>query len=236
MFDPYTREAQFFAGRRCECGGGGQHPNAMGMAMGPLAYAIWQASMSVGASPRIYQHEHPKDQRDVLVVDRLYEMGRYGQKTGAGWYRYEGRNAASDPVVEDLITQCAEQAGIGRRKLSAMKSSNALCIRLSMKAPRFSKRGWHFGARYRHHLRLWVWLSQPSEVAPCSSPIRLDSSGFTIESANSSNSMERCGSLQTCSPNWPQTEHPSLNGASQLRNLESHQFARFHPRLPIDRT
>ena len=37
------------------------------------------------------------------VPDRLCEMGRYGQKTGAGWYRYEAgsRTRIADPVVEE---------------------------------------------------------------------------------------------------------------------------------------
>src|SRR5262249_7701407 len=55
-----------------------------------------------------------------LVADRLCEMGRYGQKTGAGWYRYpEGsRTPVPDPEVERLIEESARQAGIARRKIT----------------------------------------------------------------------------------------------------------------------
>jgi 3-hydroxyacyl-CoA dehydrogenase len=47
-------------------------------------------------------------------------MGRYGQKTGAGWYRYpEGsRTPVPDPEVEKLIEETAKSGGIKRRKIA----------------------------------------------------------------------------------------------------------------------
>jgi 3-hydroxyacyl-CoA dehydrogenase len=46
-------------------------------------------------------------------------MGRFGQKTGAGFYRYEtgSRTPVPDPLVNDIIEQCARQAGIQRRAI-----------------------------------------------------------------------------------------------------------------------
>jgi 3-hydroxyacyl-CoA dehydrogenase len=54
------------------------------------------------------------------VPDRLYEMGRYGQKTGAGWYRYEpgSRTRIPDPIVEDIAADEAAKRGITRRGVS----------------------------------------------------------------------------------------------------------------------
>jgi 3-hydroxyacyl-CoA dehydrogenase len=53
-----------------------------------------------------------------LVQDRLYAMGRYGQKTGKGWYTYgEDRKPASDPVVLNLIEEASREAGIVRREV-----------------------------------------------------------------------------------------------------------------------
>jgi 3-hydroxyacyl-CoA dehydrogenase len=54
------------------------------------------------------------------VPDRLYELGRYGQKTGAGWYRYEpgSRNRISDPLVEDIAAEEAAKRGVTRRTIS----------------------------------------------------------------------------------------------------------------------
>jgi 3-hydroxyacyl-CoA dehydrogenase len=51
------------------------------------------------------------------VPDRLYEMGRYGQKTGAGWYKYEqgSRDRIHDPVVDQIAAEEAARRGITRR-------------------------------------------------------------------------------------------------------------------------
>jgi len=47
-------------------------------------------------------------------------MGRYGQKTGAGWYRYEAGNRTPipDPQIEALIVKASKEAGIARRQIS----------------------------------------------------------------------------------------------------------------------
>jgi len=118
MFGPYMREAQFVLeeGARVE-----QVDKALydfGMAMGPLA-VIDLAGIDVGW--RIHQEikdSIPAGMRLPLVADKLYEMNRYGQKTGAGWYRYEGREAIPDPTVQDLIETTANEAGIARRAIS----------------------------------------------------------------------------------------------------------------------
>jgi 3-hydroxyacyl-CoA dehydrogenase len=54
------------------------------------------------------------------VPDRLYEMGRYGQKTGAGWYKYEpgSRTRIPDPVVEEVAAEEAAKRGVTRRTIS----------------------------------------------------------------------------------------------------------------------
>jgi len=70
-----------------------------GMAMGPFAMSDL-AGLDVGWRIR---KEH-KDQ--PMIADTLCEMGRYGQKTGAGWYRYEdGRTPIPDPDVDALVAK-----------------------------------------------------------------------------------------------------------------------------------
>jgi 3-hydroxyacyl-CoA dehydrogenase len=53
------------------------------------------------------------------LPDRLCEQGRFGQKTGAGWYRYEPgkRTALPDPIVERMIVERSAEAGIARRPI-----------------------------------------------------------------------------------------------------------------------
>jgi 3-hydroxyacyl-CoA dehydrogenase len=54
------------------------------------------------------------------IADRLCELGRFGQKTGAGYYRYEPgrRDAIPDPEVEALVVGSSKELGITRRKIT----------------------------------------------------------------------------------------------------------------------
>ena len=62
----------------------------------------------------------PAHLRYSKVADRLCELGRFGQKTGAGFYKYEAgsRTPLPDPVVHRIIEECAKEAGIERRTIS----------------------------------------------------------------------------------------------------------------------
>lgn len=120
MFHPYQREAQFLL----EEGATVEQVDAaltdFGMAMGPLAVGDL-AGLDVGWRIRKeYRHLEPAGQRVPLVADRLCEIGRYGQKTGAGWYRYPdgGRTPVADPEVERLIEESARGAGVARRTVA----------------------------------------------------------------------------------------------------------------------
>jgi 3-hydroxyacyl-CoA dehydrogenase len=120
MFHCYQREAQFLL----EEGASVEQVDAalvdFGMAMGPLAVGDL-AGLDVGWRIRKeHQHLTPKGERVPRVADRLCEMGRFGQKTGRGWYRYEepGRKALPDPEVAKLIADCAQEAGVSRRAIS----------------------------------------------------------------------------------------------------------------------
>jgi 3-hydroxyacyl-CoA dehydrogenase len=54
------------------------------------------------------------------VADRICELGRFGQKTGAGYFRYEkgDRTPIPDPDVEKIITEVAAEQGIVRRHIA----------------------------------------------------------------------------------------------------------------------
>ncbi|HSE97142.1 MAG TPA: 3-hydroxyacyl-CoA dehydrogenase NAD-binding domain-containing protein [Blastocatellia bacterium] len=119
MVAPYGREAQFLVeeGAKPEEVDGALY--RFGMAMGPLAMADLAGLDVSWRIRKEYKHLEDPTLRHPLVADRLCEMGRFGQKTGAGWYRYdENRHALPDPEVEKLIEQAAAEAGIERRKIS----------------------------------------------------------------------------------------------------------------------
>ncbi|MGH9840749.1 MAG: 3-hydroxyacyl-CoA dehydrogenase NAD-binding domain-containing protein [Blastocatellia bacterium] len=119
MLHQYGREAQFLVeeGAKPQDVDGALYK--FGMAMGPLAVGDL-AGLDVGWRIR-KEHEHLRvpGQRHPLVADALCEMGRYGQKTGAGWYKYdENRKAIPDPEVDALIEKLAAEAGIQRRRVT----------------------------------------------------------------------------------------------------------------------
>jgi 3-hydroxyacyl-CoA dehydrogenase len=119
MIHQYGREAQFLVeeGAKPEEVDGALYK--FGLAMGPLQMGDL-AGLDVGWRIRKeYKHLEDPHVRHPKVADQLCEMGRYGQKTGAGWYRYdENRRAIPDPEVEKLIEQVAAEAGIERRQIS----------------------------------------------------------------------------------------------------------------------
>jgi 3-hydroxyacyl-CoA dehydrogenase len=79
------------------------------------------AGIDVGARIRLHLASIGKTRADgpqSTVPDRLFEMGRFGQKTGAGWYKYEaagGRERTPDPLVERIAEEEAAKRGVTRR-------------------------------------------------------------------------------------------------------------------------
>ena len=90
-----------------------------GMAMGPLAMGDL-AGLDVGYKARESRGELSDDSMDYRIGTRLVEMDRFGQKTGAGFYRYDPKTRArqADPEVEALIKQEAAALGVEQRKFS----------------------------------------------------------------------------------------------------------------------
>jgi 3-hydroxyacyl-CoA dehydrogenase len=91
-----------------------------GFAMGPCATGDL-AGLDVGWRIRKGQPRPPAGERySGAVADRLAEMGRHGQKTGAGFYRYEpgSRAPVPDPEVEAIIVQVSKELGIERRAVT----------------------------------------------------------------------------------------------------------------------
>jgi 3-hydroxyacyl-CoA dehydrogenase len=119
MLHQYGREAQFLVEEGAEPQDVDGALYKFGMAMGPLAVGDL-AGLDVGWRIRKeHAHLQKPGARYPKVADRLCEMGRYGQKTGAGWYKYdENRNRIPDPEVDALIEQVAAEQGIKRRKVS----------------------------------------------------------------------------------------------------------------------
>ena len=119
MIHKYTREANFLV----EEGALPQQVDgvmkAFGMAMGPFAVGDL-AGLDVGYRIRQRQAEtRDPAERYSEVSDKVYHLGRLGQKTGAGFYRYEAgsRTPIPDPEIDDLIIQHSKDIGIERREI-----------------------------------------------------------------------------------------------------------------------
>jgi 3-hydroxyacyl-CoA dehydrogenase len=119
LFGPYRREAQFLVEEGATVEAVDNALAEFGMAMGPLATGDL-AGLDVGWRIRKeYRHLEKPGARQPLAENRLCEMGRFGQKTGAGWYKYdENRRATADPEVEKLVREWATDARIPQRKIS----------------------------------------------------------------------------------------------------------------------
>jgi len=89
-----------------------------GFAMGPFRMSDL-AGNDIGWAIRKRRAAEKRGMDYSPLPDRLCEQGRFGQKTGAGWYRYEPgkREAARDPAVERMIVGRSAEAGIARRQI-----------------------------------------------------------------------------------------------------------------------
>ena len=120
MLHQYFREAAFLMEE-------GAPPQAIdrviknfGFAMGPFATGDL-AGLDVGWRIRKGRNAiAPPTGRYSRVADVLCEMGRFGQKTGAGYYRYEpgNRTPIPDPVVDEITERVAREDGVTRRTVS----------------------------------------------------------------------------------------------------------------------
>ena len=79
--------------------------------------------------------------RYSTVADQLVEMGRLGQKSGSGYYRYEGRNPIPDEEVEALVKRTAADASIPQREISADEVVNTLMAAMVNEGARILQEG-----------------------------------------------------------------------------------------------
>src|SRR5579872_293284 len=118
MFHPYVRESVFLLEEGASVEAVDSAMYDFGMAMGPLAVGDL-AGLDVGWRIRKeYRHLEKPGIRQAFAGDNLCEMGRYGQKTGAGWYKYdENRRAIPDTEVAQLVRKWAAEASVPQREI-----------------------------------------------------------------------------------------------------------------------
>ncbi|MNZ74068.1 Fatty acid oxidation complex subunit alpha [compost metagenome] len=117
---------------------------AFGFAMGPFSVGdlagldipwAMRKSQAAARDPRV---------RYVAVLDRLCELGRYGRKTGAGYYQYSnGRPGprVSDAQVRAIVEQASKTRGIERRTLAAEEIQRRAMLAMVNEAARLMHEG-----------------------------------------------------------------------------------------------
>ena len=119
MINQYSRQAGFMLEEGATPQQVDRAIEKLGFAMGPFRMADL-AGNDVGWFIRKRHYiEHP-DMITPKFGDKICELGRFGQKTGAGYYKYEAgkRDAIPDPVVEDMLVKYRAELGITPRKIS----------------------------------------------------------------------------------------------------------------------
>ncbi len=121
MLEGYTRQVRFLLEEGASPSEIDAALSGFGMAMGPCAVADLAGLDVSWRKRKADAHLRDPSKRYSAVADRLCERGRFGQKTGAGYYRYEpgSRTPIPDPEVDALIAEVAAEGGIERRTIGA---------------------------------------------------------------------------------------------------------------------
>jgi 3-hydroxyacyl-CoA dehydrogenase len=119
MIEQYSRQAGFLLEEGCTPAQVDKAMEKFGMAMGPFRMGDL-AGNDVGWFIRKRRYQEKPNMRYSKTADLLCEMGRYGQKTGAGWYDYVPgkRDAIPSKIVTDMIEKHRAELGITPRKIS----------------------------------------------------------------------------------------------------------------------
>jgi len=142
-----------------------------GYPMGPFAVGDL-AGLDIGAEGRKRRAAANPNYRKLPIADKLVELGRYGQKTGAGWYRYEkgDRTPHPDPEVAAIIKATAAELGIPQKSFTETEILQRLLFSSVNEACRILEEGkayrasdidvmWLHGfgfPRYRGGLMYWA--------------------------------------------------------------------------------
>ncbi|MDR3481250.1 MAG: 3-hydroxyacyl-CoA dehydrogenase NAD-binding domain-containing protein [Burkholderiaceae bacterium] len=119
MIEQYSRQAGFLLEQGCLPEQVDKAIEKFGFAMGPFRMGDL-AGNDIGWYIRKRRYVEKPEVTYSKTADLLCEMGRYGQKTGAGWYDYKpgDRKAYPSQVVNDMIVKHSADLGIERRKIS----------------------------------------------------------------------------------------------------------------------
>jgi len=119
MIEQYSRQAGFLLEEGCLPEQVDKAIEKIGFAMGPFRMGD-MAGNDIGWAIRKRRYAERPDMKYSKTADLLCELGRYGQKTSAGWYDYKpgDRKPYPSQLVNDMIIKHSKDIGVERRKVS----------------------------------------------------------------------------------------------------------------------
>ncbi|MDB5915618.1 MAG: 3-hydroxybutyryl-CoA epimerase-like protein, partial [Ramlibacter sp.] len=142
MIEQYSRQAGFLLDEGATPQQVDRAMEKFGMAMGPFRMGDL-AGNDIGWAIRKRRAQERPNMLYSRTADKLCELGRFGQKTGAGWYDYqEGkRDAIPSKLVEDMIVQHRQSLGITPRKIADEEIVQRLVFALVNEGARILEEG-----------------------------------------------------------------------------------------------
>jgi 3-hydroxyacyl-CoA dehydrogenase len=119
MLEQYIRQSLFLLDEGASPQQVDRAMQTFGMAMGPFAMYD-MAGMDIGYAIRQRRYVEKPHLTYSRIADRVVELGRLGQKTGKGWYRYEAgsRSPVPDPEIDALIAAYRAEIRMSPRAIS----------------------------------------------------------------------------------------------------------------------
>lgn len=142
MIEQYSRQAGFLIEEGCTPAQVDKAVEKFGFAMGPFRMGDL-AGNDIGWAIRKRRYTEKPDLKYSKTADLLCEMGRYGQKTGAGWYDYQvgKRDALPSALVVEMIEKHRAAMGITARKISDDEIVQRLVLSLVNEAAHILEEG-----------------------------------------------------------------------------------------------
>ncbi|MEO6973589.1 MAG: 3-hydroxyacyl-CoA dehydrogenase NAD-binding domain-containing protein [Rhodoferax sp.] len=142
MIEQYGRQGGFLLDEGCTPTQVDKAIEKFGFAMGPFRMGDL-AGNDIGWAIRKRRYTEKPDMKYSKTADLLCELGRFGQKTGAGWYDYQAgkRDAIPSKLVEDMLEKHRKELGVTPRKISDEEIVQRLVYSLVNEAARILEEG-----------------------------------------------------------------------------------------------
>jgi 3-hydroxyacyl-CoA dehydrogenase len=142
MIEQYSRQAMFMVEEGASPAEVDGAIEKFGCAMGPFRMGDL-AGNDIGWHIRKRRYAERPDMKYSRLADQVCELGRFGQKTGAGWYDYRpgDRSAYPSPVIDALVLKYRVEAGVKPRKVEPTEIVDRLVYALVNEAAKILEEG-----------------------------------------------------------------------------------------------